>query len=506
MLKKILSVGGWTLISRAVGFLRDAMMAAFMGTGAVSDAFVVAMRLPNYFRAIFAEGAFNSAFIPKYSEVLERDKSQAQVFFEQIFSLTLIVQILVLAAALFFMPQIVTFLTNGFPDDPSRLELAITFSRITFPYLMLVTLVTVLSGILNAHGRFSAAAAAPIVMNIALVVLLSLSFLFPTAGHAASWGFVAAGIAELTLLWWAIRKQGLTPHWRWPSLTPDVKKFFKILGPAVIGSAGVQIAMFVDTYIASSLPTGAVSSIYYADRIFQLPVGVIGVAAGTVLLPEMSRKLSSGDKIGANKAQNRAAAFIVALTAPFFVAFLTIPDLILSALFQRGRFDQEAVALSSKIIVSYTIGLFAIVLIRTMLATFYSRQDTRTPVIASLLSVIINVFLKFLLVTPLGTSGLALATSFGAWLNLGILLIIAVQRKWISIELFFIKVCIITTLSCIPLALFALWGTLPVKKYFAHWFWANELSFLVIGFCGAILYLGSLLFGLKICEVSLRKR
>src|SRR5918912_873624 len=323
MLKHILSVGGWTLVSRVTGFARDVVIAAVMGVGPVADAFVVALRLPNHFRAIFGEGAFNAAFVPAYARTREADAAKARDFADRVFTLMLAVQVALLAAALVGMPWVVRLL----------------------------------SGLLNAHERFAAAAAAPVLLNLSMVAALAGAFLFPTAGHAAAWGVAAAGVLEFLLVWADARRTGIAPGLRRPRLDGILKGFFKALGPAVVGSAGIQIAMFADTIIASFLPTGAVSSLYYADRLYQLPVGVIGIAAGTVLLPEMSRRLASGDTAGAHGAQNRAFGFTLALAGPFAVAFLLVPELIMAALFRRGAFDTAAADRAGAVLAAYAAGL-----------------------------------------------------------------------------------------------------------------------------------------------------
>src|SRR3954468_12705165 len=431
MLKQILSVGGWTLVSRITGFVRDVVIAAVMGIGPVADAFVVALRLPNHFRAIFGEGAFNSAFVPAYAAAREtKGPAAAKLFADRVFTLTLLVQVALLALALPAMPWVVRLLAPGFSEDPEKFALAVTLTRITFPYLLFVTLVTLLSGLLNAHERFAAAAAAPILLNVALVAALALAFLFPTAGHAAAWGVAAAGVLELTLVWVDARRAGFAPTPRRPGWDAAMRGFFKALGPAVVGSAGVQIAMFADTIIASFLPTGAVSSLYYADRLYQLPVGVIGIAAGTVLLPEMSRRIAAGDVAGAHGAQNRALGFTLALAAPFAVAFATVPDLVMAALFRRGAFDLAAAQRAGAVLAAYAVGLPATVLIRSAVASFYARSDTTTPVVAALIAVAVNVLLKIALTGPFGVVGLALGTAAGAWINLVLLLGLAYRRDW----------------------------------------------------------------------------
>src|SRR6187551_1832789 len=341
MIERILTVGGLTLVSRATGFVRDIILAAVLGAGPVADAFFVALRLPNHFRAIFAEGAFNAAFVPAYARLREQGgAARAQVFADRIFTLLLASQIVLLALALIFTPQVIQLLAPGFSKDPTRFDLAVTLTRITFPYLLLVTLVTLYGGILNALHRFAAAAAAPILLNLSLIVALALAAFFPTAGHAAAWGVLVAGVLEFLLVAGDAGIAGVLTKFRWPELDSDVRQFFRALGPAIVGSAGVQLALFADTIIASFLPAGALSALYYADRLNQLPIGVIGIAAGTVILPEMSRRIAGGDHHGAAQAQNRAIELTLLLAVPCVVAFLIVPDLIMRALFMRGRFTE----------------------------------------------------------------------------------------------------------------------------------------------------------------------
>ncbi len=294
MIDRILTVGGFTLLSRVSGFARDILLAAVVGAGPVADAFFVALRLPNHFRAIFAEGAFNAAFVPAYARIRESGGAErARIFADRIFTLLLASQIILLGVALVFTPAVIEVLAPGFAHDPGRFALAVELTRITFPYLLLVTLVTLYGGILNALQRFAAAAAAPILLNLSLIVALSLAAFFPTAGHAAAWGVLVAGVLEFLLVAGDAGIAGVLARFRWPELDADVRQFFRALGPAIVGSAGVQLALFADTIIASFLPAGALSALYYADRLNQLPIGVIGIAAGTVILPEMSRRIAA---------------------------------------------------------------------------------------------------------------------------------------------------------------------------------------------------------------------
>jgi putative peptidoglycan lipid II flippase len=367
--------------------------------------------------------------------------------------------------------------------------------------------VTILSGVLNAHDRFAAAAAAPVLLNVALVAGLALAFLFPTAGHAAAWGVAAAGVLELLLVWLAARRAGIAPGIERPALDPAMRHFFKTLGPAIVGSAGVQLAMFADTIIASFLPTGAVSSIYFAERLYQLPVGVIGIAAGTVLLPEMSRRIAAGDVAGAHSAQNRSIGFTLAVTAPFVVAFLVMPDLIVSALFQRGAFDASAAQRAGSVLAAYAVGLPAVVLIRSAVASFYARSDTVTPLIASLTAVAVNVALKIVLTGPFGAVGLALATAIGAWVNLGLLLWLAYRRDWAAPGALLGKTVLAVAAASALLWLFAIFASPPLARLAEGLpAWRTEAHLALLGIPGALLYGALLLAGLRALGVRLARR
>jgi putative peptidoglycan lipid II flippase len=431
MLRKILSVGGFTLLSRLSGFVRDIVLAAVLGAGAMMDAFSVALRLPNHFRAIFGEGAVNQAYIPAYARIRQQGgETAAALFSNRVFSLNLIVQLVLVAIALPFMPEIVRLLAPGFANDPLRFDLAVSLTRITFPYLLFITLVTLLSANLNAVDRYAAAAAAPVLMNLCLIAALAVAFLFPSAAYAAAWGMAVAGVLEWLLLAFAARRAGVAAALTRPRLDADVKSFFKAFGPAVIGSAGVQIALFADTIIASLLPAGAYAALYYAERLYQLPIGVIAIGVGTVLLPTMSRLIAAGDEAGSNRAQNRAIALTVVAAAPFAAAFLAIPELIVSALFERGRFDAAASQAAGAVLLAYAVGLPAIVLIRTQVSTFQARGDTTTPMFVSLAAIGANVALKLLLWRDFGAAGLALATAAGAWINVATLFVLGIRRGW----------------------------------------------------------------------------
>ncbi len=435
MIGRIFTVGGFTLLSRISGFARDIMLAAVLGAGPAADAFFVALRLPNHFRAIFAEGAFNAAFVPAYARVRKQEGTDAaKLLADRIFTLLIVSQAVILAAALLFTPQVIELLAPGFGNDPARFALAVELTRITFPYLLLITVVTFYSGILNALNRFATAAAAPILLNLSIIVALSLVMFFPSAGHAAAWGVLAAGVLEALLVMGAAGRAQVLAGLRWPELDKDVRAFFRALGPATVGSAGVQLALFADTIIATFLATGALSALYYADRLNQLPIGVIGIAVGTVLLPEMASRVAAGDEAGAHRAQNRAIELTLLLSIPCVVAFVVVPDLLMRALFLRGAFTVADADAAGATLAAYAIGLLPFVLIRSATATFFARGNTATPVMAALIAAGINIVCKILLMGPLAQVGLALATSIGAWVNLGLVCWLAMRRDLLVLD------------------------------------------------------------------------
>lgn len=423
MIRSVLSVGGLTLLSRVTGFVRDILMAAILGAGPVADAFFVALRLPNHFRALFAEGAFAAAFVPLFSGKLTMEgEDAARRFAAEAQSVLLAAQILVLLAVLPGMPWFMLAFAPGFADEPEKFELAVLFTRITFPYLAFISLETLYAGVLNARGRFAVAASAPILLNLAMIVaLLAAAPFLPTAGHALAWGVLAAGVLQYALVAADAARGGFWLPLRWPRLSDDMGKFFRLLGPAALGAGLTQINLFADTLIATLLPSGSVSYLYYADRLNQLPLGVIGIAVGTVLLPELTRRIKGGDHAGALGQQNRALEFSLLLALPAAVAFGLVGQSIMTVLFQHGRFTAADAAASAATLAAYSFGLPAFIMLRGLVAGFYAREDTATPARVALAATAVNVALKFALMGTLAQVGLAVATSAAAWVNVGLL-------------------------------------------------------------------------------------
>jgi len=499
MLGRIFTVGGYTLLSRLTGLARDIMLAAFLGAGPVADAFYVAWRLPNVFRAIFAEGAFNTAFIPAYAHVHGKDgEGSARLFASHIFTLLFLSQVILLVVAWLFMPQVISLLAPGFADDSEQRRLAIELTRITFPYLLLITLVTLYGGMLNVMHRYASASAASIFLNISMMATLAVAAWFPSVGHAAAWGILISGFLQYFLLAGDLARHGGLPRFAPLALDEDVRAFFRAIGPATLGSMGTQVAIFADTIIATFLAAGALSALYYAERLYQLPIGVIGIAIGTVLLPEMSRRIAGGDDAGAMASQRRAFEFTLLTSVPFVAAFITVPDLIMRAVFLRGAFTQADAAVAGATLAAYAVGLIPFVMIRSAVSAFYARKDTATPVKASLTGLAVNLALKVLLMGSLAQVGLALATATGAWINLLLVLGFAVRAGYLEFDKPLVQALLKFLASGLILA-GALWLS---AKFAGAWLaqlpvFRDETILLVLIAVGAIAYGASilLLFG-----------
>jgi putative peptidoglycan lipid II flippase len=419
LLRSVATVGGYTMASRLAGFVRDMLIAATAGAGPVADAFFVAFKLPNFFRALFAEGAFNAAFVPLFSEILTREgRPRALAFADLALSVLLAVVLVFVTLCQIFMPTLMLGLAPGFSDEPQKFELAVLFTRITFPYLLFISLVSLLGGVLNSLGRFAAVAATPIVLNLTMIaVMLGASHLFPTPGHTLAWGVSAAGVTQFLWLVWACHRAGVLPRLPAPRLTPDVRRLLGLIGPAALGAGVVQINLVIGVMLASLLPSGAISYLFYADRLNQLPIGVVGVAVGTALLPLLSRQIAAGQGGAAHDSQNRAIELALFLGLPATAALLAVPHELIAVLFQRGAFGADATAQTAAALMAYSVGLPAYVLVRALSPGYYARKDTRTPVRFAVISIAINIGLGFALLHSLAHVGLALATAISSWAN-----------------------------------------------------------------------------------------
>jgi putative peptidoglycan lipid II flippase len=431
LFRSIATVGGWTMVSRVLGFVRDVLIANVLGAGMIADAFFVAFKFPNFFRRLFAEGAFNAAFVPLFAgRLTTQGRAEAIRFAGEVAAMLGIILLVFTLAAILAMPWLMVVIAPGFTGDPVKFMLTTELTRITFPYLMFMALVALMGGMLNSIERFAATAAAPIVLNIVLISVLAAvrAGLLPSPGPALAWGVAAAGLGQFVWIALACKRAGILFTLPRPRLTPGVRRLLTLMFPALIGAGVVQINLVIDIVLASTLAEGSVSYLYYADRVNQLPLGVVGVAVGIALLPLLVRQLRAGDNEAAQNSQNRAIEFALTLTLPATAALIAIPEQIVTVLFQRGAFDPAAARATAAALAAFAAGLPAYVLIKALIPGFHAREDTRTPVKIAIVAVIANVALALTLMQFLAHAGIALATALTAWFNAAMLGWILVRR------------------------------------------------------------------------------
>jgi putative peptidoglycan lipid II flippase len=431
MLRGFFTVGAWTMASRVLGLVRDQILAATMGVGAVADAFYVAFRLPNLFRRLFGEGAFNAAFVPLFTGLLATEgPAVARGFAEEAMAVLSFWLLLLTVAGEIFMPAVLHVIAPGFAGDPHKFALAVTLSRITFPYMLLICVAALVSGVLNGLDRFGAASAAYVMFNVVgIAAILGLTPYVATVGHAAAWGITASGVAQLALLLWAVKRAGMALRLPRPRLTPQMRLLMRRMAPGLIGSGIVQLNLAVDTIISTLLPAGSVALLYLADRVNQLPLGVLGNAAGTSLLPALTREAKT-DPERALATHNRAVGGTLLLTIPACVALLVLARPIMEVLFGRGAFTAHDAALSAQSLACYAVGLPAFVMVKLLGPGFYARGDTSTPVRLGLATLAVNLALNLALMRPLAHMGPPLATSLASTLNTGLLGVVLWRRGW----------------------------------------------------------------------------
>ncbi|WP_339853904.1 murein biosynthesis integral membrane protein MurJ [Roseovarius nubinhibens] len=427
LLSSVLTVGGWTLLSRLLGFVRDVFITNLIGPGPVMDAFVAAFRLPNMFRRFFAEGAFNAAFVPMFSKRLEAG-DDPEGFAAQAMSGLALVLILLCALAMIFMPGFIWVTAEGFYGD-ERFDMAVDFGRVVFPYIFFISLAALVSGMLNAAGRFAAAAAAPVLLNVMLCVTMGLAALtgYVSVVEALIWTIPLAGVAQLVWVWRDLRHAGLRLRPTRPRLSPDMRRLIAVAVPAALAGGVVQINLLVGQLVASNY-SGAVSWLYAADRLYQLPLGVVGIAIGIVLLPDLSRRLKSGDETGSREALSRAGEMSLALTLPAAVALVVVPLPLVSVLFERGAFTADDTAATALAVAIYGLGLPAFVLQKVVQPVFFAREDTRSPFRYAIVAMVVNAVIAVGLAPVIGWFAAALATTVAAWAML--LLLVLGARKF----------------------------------------------------------------------------
>ena len=414
LIKNILTVGGWTLLSRGAGFARDMMMAAYLGSGPVAEAFLIAFSLPNMFRRFFAEGAFNMAFVPMFAKKLEGGED-AQGFARDAFNGLAAILIVFSILGTLAMPWLVYAMASGFAGS-ERFDLAVLYGQIGFCYILFISLVALLSGVLNAYGHFTEAGFVPILMNLLFIAAMLLAvWLGWDMGLTLAWTVPVTGIAQLAFTWVAAHRLGLRFAPRWPKITPELKRLALIAAPAVLAGGVVQINLLVGRQVAS-YTEGAVSWLVYADRLYQLPLGVVGIAIGTVLLPDLSRRLRAKDDAGARASFNRGTEFALALTFPAAVALMVIALPLTQVLYQRGAFGPDDAKATALALAIYGAGLPAFVLHKVYQPLYYAREDTRSPFRFAVVSMILNALIAVGLMPYIGFAAAAVATSLAGWI------------------------------------------------------------------------------------------
>jgi putative peptidoglycan lipid II flippase len=428
----------FTIISRLLGYIRDILIAVFLGSGPLADAFFVAFRIPNTFRRLFSEGTFNAAFVPSYASELSQTKDKSDKFATNIFNLLIIILFFIVLIVEIFMPVFVFLIAPGFDGDNSKMDIAIHLTRITFPFLLFISLSSFFSAILNSHNRFAAASSAPIILNIMLIgVLFYGKFLNDQLVYYLSYAVTISGIIQLIFLYTFVKKFYLPKITFKIKIDKKVKKFFKKLLPSIFSSGVTQINILVGTIIAS-FQASAVSYLYYADRIYQINLAIAGIAIGTVVLPQLSKYIQNGQNDKILLIQNKAIELCLFLSIPASIALYIGSEQIVSALFGYGSFDENGVKNSAKALLFFSLGLPAFSLIKIFASFFFARQNTKVPFYISLISVILNIVVSVFYFKSIGFIIIPIATTISSWFNCIFLFIYLKKDKLFSFnQLFF---------------------------------------------------------------------
>ena len=429
----------FTIISRLLGYLRDILIAIFLGTSYLADVFFVAFRIPNTFRRLFSEGTFNAAFVPSYSSEIAKGKKQSNRFSNDVFNYLFLILLILVLVVQIFMPAFVSLIAPGFIDDNEKMNLAVNLTRITIPFLMLVSLASFFSSILNSHNRFAEAAAAPIILNIVLIIILLFSkSLNDELVYYLSYGVTFAGLLQLIFLYFFVTKHfKLTFEIKFKA-SKKVKVFFSKLLPSIFSSGVTQINILVGTIIAS-FQTSAVSYLYYADRIYQINLAIAGIAISVVVLPQLSKHISKKNKKKIDLIQNKALELSLFLSLPASIALFIASDEIISALFGYGQFSESSVLNSAKALFYFSLGLPAFAMIKVFSNFFFANHDTKTPFYISLLSVLLNILISVYFFKSIGFIIIPIATTISSWFNLIFLFLSLQKRNLFSFNNIFIR-------------------------------------------------------------------
>ena len=424
-------VSGMTLISRIMGFVRDMLIANLFGVSAATDAFFVAFKIPNFLRRLFAEGAFAHAFVPVLMDYKQRgDQRELKLFIDRTAGTLALMLLMLTLAGMMATPLLIVFFAPGFLWEGDQYSMAVAMLRITFPYLLFISLTAFAGAILNAHAKFAVPAITPVLLNICMIIAaVWLAPLFSQPIMALAWGVFVAGLLQMIFQIPAVWRLGLLPRFRWGWDDPGVRCVIKLMVPAIFGVSVVQVNLLFDTLVASFLTSGSVSWLYYSDRLVEFPLGILGVAIATVVLPSLSKNHAAEDSVAFSKSLDWGLKLVVLIGLPATLGLVLLARPLLSTLFQYNEFSANDVDMAGKSLMAFALGLLAFILIKVLVPGFTSRLDTKTPVRFGLYSILSNVLLNLVLVYPLAHAGVALATTLSAYLNAGLLLATLLKQK-----------------------------------------------------------------------------
>jgi len=490
VMRAVAKVGSWSMLSRILGFIRDIFIAKLLGAGPLADAFFVALKLPNFFRRMFAEGTLTVALVPVLAEERNKSEEDAHAYLNALAGLLLAVLLLVTVLGVLLMPWLLLLFAPGFHDEPERWHQALHLARWMFPYLALISLAAMSWAVLNAYRKFSVAAASPALLNIALIfaaIVLAPSFSNPAEALAV--GVVLGGVLQLAIQFPALKRIGWIPKPSWRPRMPAISQTMALFGPAVLSIAAVQINILVGTILATTLPSGAVSYLYYADRIVQLPLALFGIAMGTALLPALSDHMAHQRVDEARHELRQGLTWLVWITLPSMVGLLYLAQPIIQTLFEYGAFHADDAAATAHALQAYSVGLIAFCWSRVLSIASYAEKDAKTPMRFAAISVGVNIVLALLLIRPLGYVGLALATALAAWTNVALWWWYIRRNQGYVLDAACIKRMVYAGLACVPMVL-VLWGVdvlwhFPEREKLLQFAWLT----VVIALAGGVYFL-----------------
>ena len=499
LLKNVGTIGSLTMVSRIAGMAREMIFSRVLGANAVTDAWFQAFIIPNVFRRLFAEGAFSAAFVPMFSKRLsgEGGLDDARSFSADVLSVFLPVLIALCIVFELAMPGVIWILAEK-PVEPGQLDLAVDFARIMFPYILLVSLVTLFTGMLNSVSRFAPGASFPIILNLVLIAALLTGEYFMNAtgasieqvAYGVAWAVTAGGVMQLGWLYYWTRVEGFRPKLLWPRITPEVKRLSIIALPAAIGGGAYQINTLVQLYFLNQLESGSVSYMNYADRLNQLPLGIIGIALSTAILPTLSKFVGSKNKEGADRIQSDAIELSMLLTIPAAVALAICATPFMTMIFQGGRFSVEDAAIAGNVLAILVLGLPAYVMVKVLVPNFYARSDTKTPVYAAFISLAVFVAFNVAFLRRFGVEGVALASVIGAWINVAFLYIVLLRRGYYTVPLALVGRIARQLLAAAAMGA-ALWFTRDLLTgWYSAGMFARLAALLGLVLCSGIVYFG----------------